>query len=190
LDAIRRELDLMDVCHKHVDISTAVSVGRELYKLGVTWFEEPVPTEDLDSLIRLRSLVPDLQLVGGERLYDVAGFWPYLAAGVWNVVMPDVKHCGGIQKLVGIAQAASACGVSTAPHNPSGPVAMIVSGHVAAALPQMHSLEFAWGEVPWRNSLIHPAESIIDGDLELPAGPGLGISLDETTLAAHRRPGD
>ncbi|HUG14131.1 MAG TPA: enolase C-terminal domain-like protein [Thermomicrobiales bacterium] len=186
-EAVGSHVDVLVDCHEHFDLPTAVAVGKALYALGITWFEESLPVGDVESLARLRSSLPELQMIGGERLYDIAGFWPYLAAGVWDVVMPDVKHCGGIHTLAGIAQAAGARGVSTAPHNPSGPVAMAASAHVAATLPQLHSLEYAWGEVPWRKDLISPAESIVNGEMELPPGPGLGIILDERTLAAQQR---
>lgn len=186
-DAVGPAIEVYVDCHSHFDLPTAVEVGRELRALGVRWFEEPVPTEDLDLLARLRPLVPDLELIGGEELHDVAGFWPYLAAGVWDVVMPDVKHCGGLAAAVAIGRLAEARGVAIAPHNPSGPVAMAASAQVAAALPHVRALEHAWGEVPWRADLVAPRERIADGHLVLPDGPGLGIELNEAVVAAQRR---
>jgi galactonate dehydratase len=97
-----------------------------------------------------------------------------------------VKHCGGIAELCAIARCAQARGVAVAPHNPSGPVAMAASAHAAAALPNVRFLEYAWGEVTWRAELVTPAEQIRDGHYLLPDAPGLGIGLDESTVAAHR----
>lgn len=185
-DAVGTDVAVQVDCHSHFDLPTAVEVARELRTLGVTWFEEPLPTADLDALVRLRPLVPDLELIGGEHLYDVAGYWPYLASGVWDVVMPDVKHCGGIAAALGIAAAAAARGVAFAPHNPSGPVAMAASAQIAAALPQVRSLEYAWGEVSWRPELVAPREQIEAGHLIVPTAPGLGVSLDLATMAAHQ----
>jgi galactonate dehydratase len=62
---------------------------------------------------------------------------------------------------------------------------MAASAQVAAALPHLRALEYAWGEVPWRADVVVPPECIVDGELVVPAGPGLGISLDDGTLAAH-----
>lgn len=184
-DAVGAEVEVYVDCHSKFDLPTAVAVARELRGLGVRWFEEPVPTDDLESLVALRPLVPEMELIGGEALYGVAGFWPYLASGVWGCAMPDVKHCGGIAAALAIAELADARRVAVAPHNPSGPVASLASAHVAAALPSLRALEYAWGEVPWRGSLISPAERIEHGELILPSGPGLGIALDERTVAAH-----
>jgi galactonate dehydratase len=173
-------------CHSNFDLPTAIEAAAELRRLGVWWFEEPVPTDDLEALRALRPLVPDLELIGGEHLYEVAGFWPYLAAGVWNRIMPDVKHCGGINAAVTIGRLAEARGVAANLHSPSGPVSLIASAHVAAVLLQRRLLEYAWGEVPWRGSLTTPHERIEGGELLLPTAPGLGITLDEAIVASHR----
>jgi galactonate dehydratase len=172
-------------CHSRFDLPTALEVAAELRRLGVWWFEEPVPTEDLAALRALRPLVPDLELIGGEHLYEVGGFWPYLVAGVWDRIMPDVKHCGGIAAAIAIGRLAEARGVAVHLHSPSGPVSLVASAHVAAALPQPRLLEYAWDEVPWRGTLVSPGERIEQGELILPAGPGLGIALDDATITSH-----
>lgn len=185
-DAVGPEVDLLVDCHSFFDVPTALEVAAELRRCGVTWFEEPLPTTDRDGLAHLRPLVPDLELIGGETLFGLEGFWPYLVAGTWDVVMPDVKHCGGITALASIAHLGTARGVAIAPHNPSGPVATAASAQVAAVLPQLRALEIAWGEVPWRETLITPTERVVDGELLVPPGPGLGVTLDEATIEAHR----
>jgi len=185
-EAVGPDVDVLVDCHGHFDVPTALEVAAELRTHGVTWFEEPLPSEDIDGLARLRPLVSDLELIGGETLFGIAGFWPYLAAGIWDLIMPDVKHCGGIAALIDIARLAESRAIAIAPHNPSGPVAMVASVHAAAALPQVRSLEYAWGEVPWRGDLTMPAERIVDGQFVLPTEPGLGITLNEDTVAAHQ----
>jgi len=188
-DAVGPDVDVLVDCHSHFDVPTALEVAAELRRLGVTWFEEPLPSSDLDGLARLRAAVPDLELIGGETLFGLAGFWPYLTAGLWDVIMPDVKHCGGIAALVEIARVAESRGVAVSPHNPSGPVAAVASAQAAAAMPQLRALEHAWGEVPWRERLLVPAERIVDGHYVLPEGPGLGITLDDAVVAAHQELG-
>jgi len=184
-DAIGPDVELLIDCHSNFDVPTALAVAVELRSLGVTWFEEPVPTDDREALARLRPLVADLELIGGEQLWGLEEFWPYLAGDLWDMLMPDVKHCGGIGALMAIGAAAAARGVSVAPHNPSGPVAMAASAQAAAALPHLRALEYAWGEVPWRAALLDPPERIEAGELIVPQGPGLGVTLSEATLAEH-----
>jgi galactonate dehydratase len=185
-DAVGSGVEVFVDCHSFFDLPTSMEVANSLRKLAVSWFEEPLPTPNLDELARLRPLVPDLELIGGETLYGVEGFWPYLNDAIWDLIMPDVKHCGGIAALCAIARCAQARGVGVAPHNPSGPVAMAASAHAAAALPNIRFLEYAWGEVPWRADLVTPAEQIKDGHYVLSDAPGLGIGLNETTATTHR----
>lgn len=172
-------------CHSKFDVPTALVVSRELAAMGVTWFEEPVPMEDRAALARLRPLPPDQELIGGELLSGIDGFWPYLTGRLVDLIMPDVKHCGGIMPCLAICLAADAAGIAAAPHNPSGPVATVASAQVAAALPNLRALEFAWGEVPWRADLISPREQIENGELIVPEGAGLGITLNEDTVEAQ-----
>jgi galactonate dehydratase len=76
--------------------------------------------------------------------------------------------------------------VAVAPHNPSGPVSMAASAHVAASLPRLRALEHAWGEVSWRPALLAPPERIEDGMYVLPSGPGLGVDLRPDIVRAQR----
>ena len=187
-DAVGPAIDLYVDCHSKFDLPTALAVARELSALGVRWFEEPVPTEDREGLRALRPPVHELgmELIGGELLYGVAGFLPYLTPRLFDLIMPDVKHCGGIAATLAIGNVADACGIAVAPHNPSGPVSMAASAHVAAALPHLRALEHAWGEVPWRHELLTPHERIEDGMYIMPDAPGLGIALTDAVLGAHR----
>ena len=94
------------------------------------------------------------------------------------MVMPDVKHCGGIWECLRIAILAQARGVAVSLHNPSGPVGTLGSAHVSAAC-DAEVLEYQWGDVAWRRELLAPGERIEDGALVLPSGPGLGAAVDE-----------
>jgi len=187
-EVVGSDIDLYVDCHSKFDAPTAREVARELAVLGVRWFEEPVPTEDRETLRALRPAVHALgmELIGGELLFGVAGFLPYLTPRIFDLIMPDVKHCGGIAAMVAISTVADACGIAVAPHNPSGPVSMAASAQASAALPRLRALEHAWGEVPWRSHLLTPPERIEDGMYVLSDAPGLGIELSDEIVRAHR----
>jgi galactonate dehydratase len=106
--------------------------------------------------------------------------------------MPDVKHAGGLRELADIAAAAKMHQVLVAPHNPSGPVATVATGHVVSTLENFAILEYAWGEVAWRSSLLTPREPVQGGYLAVSQAPGLGYRLNPEVLEIHRRerPGD
>jgi galactonate dehydratase len=97
-------------------------------------------------------------MAGGEILFGIPGFAPLCRSRAVNVIMPDVKHCGGLMELVRIAAMAEADGIEVAPHNPSGPVSTAASVHVCAVLKNFRLLEFQWGEVDWRHEVVQPSE--------------------------------
>jgi galactonate dehydratase len=183
-EAIGPAVDLYIDCHGRFDVATALWAARELAALSVGWFEEPVPTEDRAALAEVRAKAA-IEVIGGEHLTGPAACWPYLADRLFGTIMPDVKHCGGIGGLLAIAEMAAAAGVAVAPHNPSGPVALAASVQAAAVMPAFRALEYAWGEVDWRAGLVAPAETIVDGEIALSTGPGLGVRLVDEVIAAH-----
>ena len=184
-EAVGPEIEVFVDCHSKLDVATAMLVATELRHLGISWFEEPLPDHDLVGLARVRAATPDMQLIGGEERFGLEGFWPYFQRGLWDVVMPDVKHCGGIGALWAIAQVGASLGVSVSPHNPSGPVSLAASAQVASVMPVLRYLEHAWGEVDWRPTLVRPHEQIVDGHYVLPEGAGLGVVLDDAVVKAH-----
>jgi galactonate dehydratase len=182
-EAIGPDRDLMIDCHSAFDPGTAHRVAHALADLGITWFEEPLPLTDPLAYASLRHEVHRLgmEMVGGELLFGVEGFLPWLRAGAFDVIMPDIKHCGGVTGLRAIGDTARAFGVSVAPHNPSGPLATLATAHALAALPGHRPLEIAWGEVPRRNDVVGGAEDVRGDRLHLPDAPGFGVA------AIHRQ---
>ena len=124
-------------------------------------------------------------MAAGEILYGVAGFAPLIRNRTVNVIMPDVKHCGGLLELTHIAAAAEQDGVDVAPHNPSGPISTAATVQVCAVLKNFRLLEFQWGEIGWRGDVIAPAERFVGGTLRVPDHPGFGIELNERVVTAH-----
>ncbi len=188
-EAIGAAVELMVDCHGRFSEGEAVQVARRLEPFRLRWLEEPVPFDpDPAPLARVRRMAP-MPIAAGELLFGVEGFRPLLEHGAADVIMPDVKHCGGLAAAHAIAGLAADYGVAVAPHNPSGPLSTLASAHLCAALANAPLLEYAWGEVPWRASLLRPPERVAGGALHLPAGPGLGAAVDGTVLAARRAEG-
>jgi galactonate dehydratase len=124
-------------------------------------------------------------MAGGEVLFGVAGFAPLSRTRAVNVIMPDVKHCGGLLELTRIAAMADADGVTVAPHNPSGPVGTAATVQACAVLKNFRLLEYQWGEADWRRDLLSPPERFERGDIEVPDRPGFGVDLNDALVRAH-----
>jgi galactonate dehydratase len=121
-----------------------------------------------------------------ENVFGMEGFRPFLTRRIVDVLMPDVKHAGGLAETFNIAQSARMSQLLVAPHNPSGPVATVASGHVTSAMSNFLILEYAWGEAGWRADLLTPREPIEDGYLLLSQAPGLGYRLNPEVVEAHQ----
>ena len=152
----------------------------ELKSLGVRWYECPVPeSPDQYALLKeLRSLANQagMQLAGAETMTGLSGFLPFLKAGLYDVVMPDVKHAGGIAMLLRIAEACSSYGIQCSPHNPTGPICHAHSLHVAALIDNMPSLEVQFEESDRFFAIADKALPVFQsGASALPQGPGLGV---------------
>lgn len=183
--AIGDEIELAVDCHGRMEASEALVVARELADCNLFWYEEPVHHDRIDDLVHITQAAP-MPTASAETVFGVEGFRPFLTRRVVDVLMPDVKHDGGLLETRNIAEAARLQDLLVAPHNPSGPVASVASGHVCAVMPNFSILEYAWGEVEWRADLLIPREPIENGHLVLSAAPGLGHRLNPEMVAAHR----
>ena len=180
-DAVGPGMRVAVDCHSRFALSESFLVAAALEPLDLYWFEEPLPVSNLKGLHEVRSGIRQW-LATAESLFGAESFHHLLEAGAADVVMPDVKHAGGDQETLLVGELAALHGVKFAPHNPSGPVASMHSGHVCAAAREFGILEFAWGEVPWRAELLDPPEQIEDGFLIVSDRPGLGHTLNAKTM--------
>jgi galactonate dehydratase len=182
--AIGPKRKLLIDAHSRFARAEGLALAERLAPLDLYWLEEVTPADPLDDLVAINRAA-SMPTAGGESIRGVAGFYPYVRAGAVDVVMPDVKVCGGILELKKIAALAEAAGLPVSPHGPASPVGTVAAAHVSATLSNFTILEFAYGEVPWRAELIDPVEQVQGGKLQLGEAPGFGIRLDQRALARH-----
>ena len=183
-DAIGPDIELMVDCHSFFDVPMAERVARRLEPQRLSWYEEPVAPERVEETLEIRKRIKQ-PMAGGEVLFGVAGFAPLCRTRAVHVIMPDVKHCGGLLELTRIASMAEADGVEVSPHNPSGPVSTAASIQVCAVIKNFRLLELQWGEVDWRHEVVQPAERFVQGTIGVPDAPGFGIELNDRVVRAH-----
>jgi galactonate dehydratase len=183
-EAVGPDVEVMCDCHSFFSVALAERVAQRLEPVKLSWYEEPVAPERIEDTREIRRSIQQ-PMAAGEVLFGVAGFAPLSRGKSVNVIMPDVKHCGGLLELTRIAAAAEQEGVEVAPHNPSGPISTAANVQVCAVLKNFRLLEFQWGEIGWRSDLITPAERFDNGRLHVPDRPGIGIELDDRVARAH-----
>ncbi len=183
-DVIGPSRDLLVDVHSHMNLERGLDLARRLEPLNLFWLEEVTPARPLENLAAINRAAR-MPTAGGESIYGVKGFYPYIAAGAVDIVMPDVKYCGGMLELKKIAALAEGAGLQVAPHGPASPVGNMAAAHVSVTLPNFQILEYSFGEVPWRAELIDPPEQLRGGVLEVAEKPGLGIALNEKTARKY-----
>lgn len=174
---IGSEIDLLVDCHSRFNPGLIIQTAKALDDLNLFWLEDPVPLDDLDAVSHV-SRSTSMPIATGERLRTLNDFDRLLKHARVDYILPDVKHVGGLLGLKKIATLAETTNVKVTPHNPSGPVATAASVQCMASVPNFGILEYAWGEVDWRSTLVDPPERITDGFIELSTRSGLGISLN------------
>ncbi len=168
-------------CHWRFTAERAMALIDSLAEIGVTWFECPIPETPaaVATLRELRSRCADkgMRLAGCEKMNGLAGFMPFIDGEAYDVIMPDVKYAGGVRETLRIAEALDAKGIGCSIHNPSGPVAHLMSVHASAAIGGNERLETQYDEAPLFGELTVPAPVLEDGAAVLAAAPGIGVTL-------------
>jgi galactonate dehydratase len=184
-EAVGSRVGLMIEFHGRLSIGCAVEVIRRLEPFDPLWCEEPVAPESLELLAEVKRKVRS-PIAAGERLYTLADFYRLVSLRAADVVQMDIAHCGGILVSKKIAATAAVQDMRIAPHCSIGPIALAACLHFDMSTPNFMIQEmFGEFDVPWRNSLVQGWNPIKDGEFAVADKPGLGLDIDEDTIAAH-----
>ena len=156
-------------------------------EVGLDWLEAPLPMDDLDGFARLSG--QDVAIAGGDMgLTTRFEFAEMIARGHVDIVQPDATMVGGLTELRRVAALARQHGRRLVPHGYKSNILLAANlaflGQHWAAEP----LEYSLAESPLRWNLTRESLAIQrDGTVLVPTAPGLGVTLNEATLAAYRR---
>ncbi len=181
-NAIGDDVELFVDANGAYDRKQALRLGHVYAEdLGVTWFEEPVTSDDLEGLAALRAALP-LDVTAGEYGYHLEYFRDMLRAGSVDVLQADVGRCAGITEWLRVAATSAAFKTPFSAH--CGP-----SIHLAAATvpPDLRHIEYFHDHV-------RADHLLFDGVIEPEGGalrpaddvPGMGLSLKEPDAQRFR----
>ncbi len=165
-----------------VDANQCFALGEALRRapryadLGIGWFEEPLPADDLQGHAQLCAQGA-LPIAVGESLYSIGQFADYVRAKACHIVQVDVARVGGITPWLKVAHLAEACNLAVAPH-------FLMELHVSlcAAVPNAAWLE----HIPQLDAVATSRVAIEDGRAKPPLTPGIGIEWDWAALRARQ----
>lgn len=157
----------------------AIDMAARLERYNITWFEEPVPSDDLDGLHFIRQhMPPHTSIVAGEYGYSLPYFNSMLSAKAVDILQGDATRCGGIS---GFLKAGYLCEAYQLPY--SSHCAPAVHLHAALALPSFYIAEYfhdhARIEDMFFEGAAKPENGLLVPDL---AKPGLGLTLKEADI--------
>jgi L-alanine-DL-glutamate epimerase-like enolase superfamily enzyme len=160
----------------------AIKTAEMLADYNVTWFEEPLVPDALEDYVALRRAAK-VPIAGGEVLTRRQSFRPWLEAGAFDVVQPDVTKVGGLSEQRRIAWMARDHGVRFIPHGWNTAVGLASDLQIASAFADTDLVEYLTGS-PFIDDLARGGWQLdADGMLQIPEKPGLGIEIDLDALA-------
>jgi L-alanine-DL-glutamate epimerase-like enolase superfamily enzyme len=159
----------------------AIRMAHAMTDDDVTWFEEPVSSDDLDGLREVRDQTsPDV--AAGEYGYDLVYFARMVEAQAVDCLQVDVTRCGGITDWLRAAAVAAAHNLQV-----SGHCAPNLHAHVAAAVPNLRHLEYFHDHVRIESMLFDGVLDPHGGVLRPDQGrPGFGLAFKHADAEAFR----
>jgi L-alanine-DL-glutamate epimerase-like enolase superfamily enzyme len=164
--AVGDRFEIMVDANQCFTLSEALRRAPAYADLGIAWFEEPLPADDLDGHARLAaaSAVP---IAVGESLYSAGQFADYILRGACSIVQVDVARIGGITPWLKVAHLAECRNLAVAPH-----FLMELHASLTAAVPAARWVEY----IPQLDAVADSRLAIEDGHAVAPDAPGLGIA--------------
>lgn len=162
----------------------AVGVAAELADLGVTWFEEPVSSDDLEGLRFVRERTPpNMNVAAGEYGFTSHYFDRMLNANAVDVLQADATRCGGITGFMRVAALREARGISLSAH--CGPT---IHTHVCCAAPNIVHVEYFHDHQRIEHMLFDGAVTAEAGMLRPDRErPGMGFTLKRKEAEKYLR---
>jgi L-alanine-DL-glutamate epimerase-like enolase superfamily enzyme len=161
----------------------AIEMAGHFEAYHVTWFEEPVPSDDLKGLHFIKERAPAMiNIAAGEYGYNLPYFRAMLDAGAVDILQGDATRCGGIS---GFLKAGHLCEAYQLPY--SSHCAPAIHLHAALALPAFYIAEYFYDhariEEIFFDGAAKPINGVLTPDL---TRPGLGLTLKEPDVAQYR----
>jgi L-alanine-DL-glutamate epimerase-like enolase superfamily enzyme len=166
----------------------AIEVGALLSANNVCHFEEPCPYWELEWTAEVTANI-DVPVAGGEQDNDLALWRRMIQMRAVDVVQPDICYLGGLTRSLRVAQMAQKAGMLCVPHSANRAMVTLFTLHMLAAIPNAGPyVEFSIESSPWTDELFEPVLVTRDGHVNVPDGPGWGVTVKQTWLdkAAHQ----
>jgi L-alanine-DL-glutamate epimerase-like enolase superfamily enzyme len=171
-DAIGPDIDLMCDINQRWSVHHAIDIGRRLEDIHFYWWEDVTAHDDYSGLARVADALAT-PTAGGEYGYGITPFRHMLEARSVDIVMIDLLRVGGIANWMKVAGMAEAFNLPVVSH-----LFPEIQVHLVAAAPNGLTVEY----MPWTLKLFEEVPVLANGELTVPARPGLGLKFDRDVI--------
>ena len=178
--------------HGRVHKPMAKVLAKKLEEFDPMFIEEPVLCENMEVFKEIAAAC-NVPIATGERLFTKYDFKRLLQCGGVDIIQPDLSHAGGITEVKKIAAMAESYDVALAPHCPLGPIALAACLNVdatsynAVIQEQSMGIHYNVGKTVLDYVDNKADFAFIDGFVELPKLPGLGVQVNKELVIEENK---
>jgi L-alanine-DL-glutamate epimerase-like enolase superfamily enzyme len=165
------------------DASHAVAVGQMLEDYGVVMFEEPCPWEAYAQTQHVTQALR-VPVAGGEQDSSWHRFRDMVAHHVVDILQPDLDYNGGFLRTLRVAELAAASGMPVTPHSPRSDANWVTLLHFVPCISNAGPYHEYNADQVGRPVPCEPSMQVLNGEVAVPTGPGLGLTHDPAILKA------
>ena len=166
------------------DTNTAIKRAQQFQDYKVLFLEEPLNRENVDGYRKLTGVSP-IPIAAGEGEAGRFSHQHFIERSGINIVQIDVENTG-LTEASRVADMAEDRGVRVVNHFYTNNIGLAACLHWLASRQSAFILEYCVEETPIRQELTKQKLPVVDGYIEVPEEPGLGIELDENVIERYR----
>lgn len=183
--AVGPDVDLLIDAHRRLAPQQCISFARRIAPFGILQFEDPCLADNIDLVAQVHQQI-DLPTVTGETLYTKEQFMQVLERRAADVINPDICAVGGLLASCELAAMSEPYGIAFSPHNNnSSAVGLAATLHVSMTAANFLIAEHFVSLEQGCAGLAIQGPSVVDGWVDPPSLPGLGVEIDEDVLRAN-----
>lgn len=173
-EILGKDIEIFVDANNAWDIRTSLLIGKELERLDIAWFEEPLLPDDYAGLAKITKEL-DIPVATGELEATRWGFKNLIDYHVADILQPDVTVLGGVTEWLKVVTLINVNNLTIVPH-----AYHVIHIHLACAQPEIDLIEYFDTETDAGTIecvFIDPPK-VIDGYIECPSNPGMNIDED------------
>jgi len=180
-EALGWDYDIIVHCHNEWDLPTALGLAEAVASIKPLWIEDALPVLYSDTWKVFRQSSP-VRVMTGEKLEHPAEFLQFMANGAVHAIHPDLAFVGGLTGGRKIADLAELFYIPVITHCVGSYVQLVANAHYGATVRNFVMSENRIPAGDLYEEMSEEGITVKDGNMKVPTGPGLGITLRPEVL--------